>query len=184
MSIRLIREVAPPTRVTSRAATRSVFAISWASALFAAPSLGAADTRTLNTARPSDSRVIPSIESRPALGVSLTVTTSPSGEGAQGLSAGIGSISQAVFQIADYDHPDKDDDQEKNNKRNVDAAEIWKPISYRFQQRLGDAIEEIADDRYHRMARIHDVENDQPAQDCRYKQQHKVDIEELINEQQ
>jgi hypothetical protein len=182
MSIRLMRELAPP--VTSRGAMPSVFAIRRASALFASPSLGAADTRALNTARPSDRRIIPSIESRPALGVSRTVTTSPSADDAQGLSACIGSISQAVFQIADYDHPDKDDDQEKNNKRDVDAAEIWKPISYRLQQRLGDAIEEIADDRYHGMAGIHDVENDQPAQDCRYKQQHKVDIEELINEQQ
>src|SRR5215475_9342124 len=90
------------------------------------------------------------------------------------------SSSQGVFQIADYDHPDKDDDQEKNNERNVDAAEIRKPISYRFQQRFGDAIKEIADDRHHRMAGIHDVENDQPAQDCRYEQQYKVDIEELV----
>jgi hypothetical protein len=184
MSIRLMRDVAPARRVTSRGATRSVLAIRWARALFAAPSLGDADTRALNTARPSDRRVIPSIESRPAFGVSRTVTTSPSADGAQGLSACIGSISQAIFQIADYDHPDKDDDQEKNYERNVDATEIWKPTPYRFEQRLGDAIEEIANDRNHRMAGIHDVENDQPAQDCRNKQQYEVDIEELVNELQ
>jgi hypothetical protein len=76
------------------------------------------------------------------------------------------SISQAVFQIADYDHPNEDDDQEKNNKRDIDAAEIRKQISYRFQQRFCDSIEEIADDRHHGMAGIHHVEYDQPAQDC------------------
>jgi hypothetical protein len=94
------------------------------------------------------------------------------------------SLSQAVFQIADYDDPNEDNDQEENNERNVDAAEIRKHISYRSQQRLRDPVEEIADDRNYRMAGVHDVEYDQPAQDRRYEQQHKVDIENVVNEHQ
>jgi hypothetical protein len=94
------------------------------------------------------------------------------------------SISQAVFQVADYDHPNEDDDQKENNKGNIDAAEIRKPISYRSQQRLRDPVEEIAHDRYHGMAGIHHVEYDQPTQDCRDKQQDEVDIEKFVNELQ
>jgi hypothetical protein len=94
------------------------------------------------------------------------------------------SISQAVFQVADYDHPDEDNDQKENNKGNIDAPEIRKEVSYRSQQRFRDPVEEIADDRYHGMTGIHDVEYDQPAQDRRDKQQDKIDVEKFVDELQ
>src|SRR5215470_7842703 len=66
---RFTRVAAPATTPTARGATSSVRASSRTSAAFASPPVGAARTRALSTARPSLSRSIPSIPSRPPLGV-------------------------------------------------------------------------------------------------------------------
>src|SRR5262249_57792133 len=61
----LIRAVAPAVRLTLRRAMSSACAIRASSAALAAPSLGAARTRAFTTLRPSASRAMPSIASRP-----------------------------------------------------------------------------------------------------------------------
>src|SRR4051794_22365345 len=74
-----MREVAPPVISTLRRGTLSAFASSATSASFAAPSCGAARTRAFSTARPSLIVSIPSMESRPPLGVSRTLMLTPPG---------------------------------------------------------------------------------------------------------
>ena len=81
---RFSRAVCPLTKSTARGATPSAFAIRPTSASFASPSLGAARTRTLSTGRPSLVSSMPSIASRPPLGVSRTVRTMPSAAAAHG----------------------------------------------------------------------------------------------------
>src|SRR5262249_23879604 len=88
ISIRLRREAAPPISVMLLGAMRSVRATSRTSAPFASPPLGAALTRAFKTAWPSAKCAMPSIASRPALGVRRTVTTNPSALTTQGLPPG------------------------------------------------------------------------------------------------
>ena len=78
-----MRDVAPPVIATLRGGTPSDFASSATSASFAAPSCGAARTRAFSTARPSLIVSMPSMESRPPLGVRRTAIATPSGAALQ-----------------------------------------------------------------------------------------------------
>src|SRR5450830_1566077 len=77
MTSRLMRAVAPAASVTSRGGTPVPLAISRHSASLASPSLGAARTRAFSTGRPSPKTLMPSMASRPPLGVSRTVSAMP-----------------------------------------------------------------------------------------------------------
>ena len=65
------------TSATSRGRTPMALAISRISASLASPSVGAARTRAFNTLRPSASCSMPSMASRPPLGVSRTSSVTP-----------------------------------------------------------------------------------------------------------
>jgi hypothetical protein len=76
----------------------------------------------------------------------------------------------------------EDDDQNQHDERNIDGAEIWQPLADRLQQRLGDAVEEIVNDRHRLVAGTDHVEHDQPAQDrCRDEDVH-VKFEKQVDE--
>src|SRR5262245_17696652 len=81
---RLMRAVSPAISDTRVGGTASVRAINCTRALLASPSLAAARTLALSTARPSANCAIPSIASRPPFGVSRTVNSRPSGVDVQG----------------------------------------------------------------------------------------------------
>ena len=82
----------------------------------------------------------PSIESRPPLGVSRTVTVTPPGAGSR-----TKIDTSTLWQMFGDDYVlNEDDDQDHDDRRNVDAAEIGQHVADRAQHRLGDAIEKFA----------------------------------------
>src|SRR5262249_28832258 len=81
---RLIRAVSPAISDTLVGGTASVRAINCTRARLASPSVAAARTLVLSTARPSANCTIPSSASRPPFGVSRTVNSRPSGVDVQG----------------------------------------------------------------------------------------------------
>src|SRR5205814_1602189 len=174
---RLIRAVAPPTIATRPGATPAALARSRTSAAFASPSRGAARTRAWSTQPPSARRAMPSSASRPPLGVRRTASTTPSPTMDHGR-AGAGKASDHVGIDVIDDHPlDQDDDQEQDDRRNVDPAQIGQKVADRAQHRLGDAIEELGHPGDERVARVDDVEGDQPGEDRRRDDDPNVDIE-------
>src|SRR5215472_2759558 len=62
---------------------------------------------------------------------------------------------------------DENDDEDEDHWRNINAAEIRHHAPDRPQDRLGDAVEEIADRAHDRVADIHHVEGDQPGENRR-----------------
>src|SRR4051812_36926663 len=103
MAMRLSRALAPPTMATERAGTSNALASILTSAALASPSLGAARTRVLSTLRPSESDWMPSMESRPPLGVRRAASVTPLAVAVQGRGA-IAKISDKEFrEIRDHD---------------------------------------------------------------------------------
>jgi hypothetical protein len=117
------------------------------------------------------------------LGVSRTVTTSPSADIAQGLPAGIG-LSQEVHQVADDNLLNEPDDHNQNKKGHVEAADIRNVTPYRFQHWLGDPVKDVTNDGHHWITGINHVEHYQPAQDCCYQQHEKIEVQKFVDEQQ
>src|SRR5262245_42507446 len=180
---RLSRAVAPATRLTSRGGTPSALATSLISAALASPSLAAARTRTLSTQRPSASCSIPSMASRPPLGVSRTASATPSCETVQGLLPSLATASgERPDQTREDDALDEDDDQDDDDGRDVDAAQVGQPLPDRPQHRLGDAIEEFRHHGDELVARVDHVEGDQPAHDGGRNQNIDVERQHIGNE--
>ena len=93
-------------------------------------------------------------------------------------------LNKGLCQVRDDHHADEDDDQDQHDERNIDAAEIWQPLADRLQQRLGDAVEEIGNDRHRLVAGTDHVEHDEPAQDrCREQDVH-VKFEKQVDKPQ
>src|SRR5579862_2187539 len=55
--------------------------------------------------------------------------------------------------------------EKQNDRRNVDAAHVRQQATDRAQRRLGEAIEQFGDHAHNRIARVDDIESNQPAQD-------------------
>src|ERR1700734_2728202 len=71
-----------------------------------------------------------------------------------------------VRQDVKLDHSlNENDDQEQNDRRDINAAEIRHEIANRAERRLGYAIEKIADHRHDLVARIDLVEGDEPGEE-------------------
>ena len=94
--MRFNRDVAPPASVTKRGAIPSALAMVKQSAAFASPAAGTARTRTLSTQRPSACASMRSTASRPPLGVSRTVSETPSFDTTQGRAVGAGTTASPV----------------------------------------------------------------------------------------
>ena len=60
---------------------------------------------------------------------------------------------------------DEQQQQDQDDRRDVDAAEIGQQVADRPQHRLGDPVEHLADLRDDRIAHVHHVEGHEPAQD-------------------
>src|SRR5450830_276807 len=158
MASRLMRAVAPATSVTSRGGTPVALAISRHRASLASPSLGAARTRALSTARPSANTSTPSMASCPPLGVSRTASAMPPPTADHGLSP---ATSEHVRINVPDDHVFQEQDkQDQDHRRHVDAAEIRQHRADRPQYRLGDAEEELAQHRHHLIAGVDHAEGD------------------------
>src|SRR6185437_970840 len=73
---------------------------------------------------------------------------------------------------------DEVDDQNQNDRRDVEAAEIGHEVADRRQQRFGDSVQELGHGADELVARIHDIERNQPGQDRGGDQQVDVEIED------
>src|SRR5215475_2754045 len=184
--MRLRRVVAPDTTLTSRGAAPSASARSRTSAALAAPSLGAARTRALRTLRPSASRSIPSMASRPPFGVSRTAIRIPSDATVQGFAWSAEPDTGRPERASDDEPEDQvayeQQAQNQDHRRDVDAAEIRQDRADRPQRRFGDAVEEIPDRSHHRIARVDHVEGDQPGEDRGADQYPDVKSDDRVNE--
>src|SRR5690606_12460187 len=180
-TVRILRRVVwPETSATAEAATPRLLARSRVSAALAAPSSGTARTRALMTARPSASCSTPSIASRPPRGVRRTVSVSPSPVRVKAplMPASRRPSSDDGRVDVEHDHPlEEEDDEQQDDGRDVDAAEIGQDGTDGPERGLGDLVEEVPDRPHHVVARVDDVEGDQPADDGRGDQEPCVEVE-------
>src|SRR3990172_210409 len=66
--------------------------------------------------------------------------------------------------VADDDAFEKKDDENEDDRRNIDSAEIGHEPADRPERRLGDPKKELAGHSHHLVARVDDVEGDEPGQ--------------------
>src|SRR5262245_35025551 len=152
---RFTRAVWPATSVTARGAMPNAFASTRTSAAFASPSTGAALTRTRRTGLPPVDCWMLSIAARPPLGVSRTASVRPPATTTHGRPP---MQSGHVGQDVKSDHvAEENDDEDQDDRRDVDAAEIGHHIADWPQRRLGDAIEEVRDHCHELVARVDHV---------------------------
>ena len=74
--------------------------------------------------------------------------------------------------------------QDQDDRRDVDAAEVRQDAADRPQRRLGHPVEEVGDLRHDRVARVHDVEGDEPAQDRARDEQPDIERDHRVDEPQ
>src|SRR5437016_5701939 len=93
-----------------------------------------------------------------ARGVSRTATRTPS-------SAGVSGVSEEEVRrnVLDDQITEVIEDQDEDDRRDVDAAEIRQEIADRAQRRLGHPIEKVADHRDRAVVAIDDAKGQQPA---------------------
>src|ERR1700688_4299380 len=174
-----MRALAPATKATSRAGTPTALAMSRTSASLASPSLGGAATRTLRTPRPSARYSMPSMASRPPLGVNRTASTMPP----MVTDHGTNVMSEHVRIDVSNDHVfQQQDEQDQNHRRDVDATEIGHHRADRPQHRFGDAEQKITDHRHHLIAGVDHVEGYQPRQYRGGNQQPYIDLQYQQND--
>src|SRR5205823_12232882 len=73
---------------------------------------------------------------------------------------------------------DEHDDQNQDDRRDIEAAQIGHELSDRRQRRLGDPVQELGHRRDELVARVHDIEGDQPGQDGRSDQKPDVEVKD------
>src|SRR5947209_8068356 len=173
----LSRLLAPPTIEMSRRGNRHAFARTAISASFARFSTGGAVTATLRTARPSTEDAIPSMRSARARGVRRISTRTPSTAAVRSP-----SLEEAWGKVVNEQAPQKHQDQDQDDRRDVDAAEIRQERADRAQRRFGYAIEKIADDRDAAVVAVDDAKGQQPAQHRLRDQQPDIDVDQRIDE--
>src|SRR5437764_4659787 len=173
----LSRLLAPPTIEMSRRGNRHAFARTAISASFARFSAGGAVTATFRTARPSAENATPSMRSARARGVRRMATRTPSAAALRGR-----SLEEARGKVVDEQAPQKHQDQDQDDRRDVDTAEIRQERPDRAQRRLGYAIEKIADDRNAAVVAVDHAKGQQPAQHRLRDQQPNVDVDQRIDE--
>src|SRR5664279_2729519 len=180
MTSRLMRAVAPATSATSRGGTPTALASSRTSAAFASPSLGGAATRTLRTARSSASRSMPSMASRPPLGVSRTASATPPAIADHG--RGPPKLENVRVDVPNDHIFQQQNEQDQDHRRHVDAAEIRHYRADRPQQRLGEPVQEVEQHRHHLIAGVDHIEGDQPGQNGGSDQHPDVDLQHQQND--
>jgi len=158
----LLRLLRPPTSARSRRGRPHSLANNCNSASLARSSKGGAVTETLSTAAPSARCAIPSRRSARARGVSRTTTRTPSAAAHNGPSEAPGNILDDVVQEQPLE---KHQEQDQDDRRDVDTAEIRQKGADRAERRLGHPIQKIADDRDGAVVAVNNAESEQPAQD-------------------
>src|SRR5262245_38797734 len=171
----LLRLLAPPTIDTSRRGTPHAFARNATSASFARFSMGGAATDTFRTEPPSADTVIPSMRSARARGVSRTATRTPFGARRSGASHVGGDVIEQRL-------PHKDDDQDQDHRRDIDAAEIRQEIADGSQCRFRHPVQEVADDRDAAVVAIDYAERQKPAEHRLGDQQPDVNFKYRVDE--
>src|SRR5947209_11407959 len=161
----------------SRPGNPHAFAIAAISASFARFSAGGAVTATFRTARPSAEDATPSMRSARARGIRRMATRTPSAAALRSR-----SLEEARGKVVDDQAPQKHQDQDEDDRRDVDTAEIRQERPDRAQRRLGYAIEKIADDRDAAVVPVDHAKGQQPAQHRLRDQEPNVYVDQRIDE--
>src|SRR5438270_12119095 len=125
------------------------------SAAFALPCSAAAVTMILRATPPSASAISPTRRFAEPRGVSRTRTRTPSRAAAKG-KASVGEI----FRHFDIEEAEQ---QQENDRRDVDAAEIRQEVANGSQRRLGQPVENLAELSDELVIGVDDPECDEPA---------------------